>query len=135
MEKNNPSNPLWTPCKSSSIPRLSRSSESNLGVSLRGEYFMAECHIHNTPSPHRARHCGLVVYMAFSHEVTCQPGSEEQHKIFFSGCRPRFSRLARSFAARRSTLARACTLRKKRDCSQSRRIYERSRWYNVKRRL
>ena len=33
MEKNNPSNPLWTPCKSSSIPRLSRSSESNPGVS------------------------------------------------------------------------------------------------------
>ena len=133
MEKNNPSNPLWTPCKSSSIPRLSRSSESNPGVSLRGEYFMAECHIHNTPSPHRARHCGLVVYMAFSHEVTCQPGSEEQHKIFLLRLPPSF--LASRSQLRRSTLARACTLRKKRDCSQSRRIYERSRWYNVKRRL
>ena len=77
---------------------------------------MAECHIHNTPSPHRARHCGLVVYMAFSHEVTCQPGSEEQHKIFFSGCRPHFSRLARSFAARRS---RAGAPEEKRETARS----------------
>ena len=38
-------------------PRESWALESdNLGA-----YFMAECHI--------AKHCGLVVYMAFSHEV------------------------------------------------------------------
>ena len=83
MEKNNPSNPLWTPCKSFAIPRLSRSSESNPG-GPGGEYFMAECHIHNTPSTHRARHCGLVVYMAFSHELLANLGRKNYHTKFSS---------------------------------------------------
>ena len=80
MEKNNPSNPLWTPCKSSSIPRLSRSSESNPGVStswLKAIYTT----IHNTTSPHSARHCGLVVYMAFSHEVLANLGRKNNTKF------------------------------------------------------
>ena len=40
MEKNNPSNPLRTPCKSFAIPRLSRSSESNLPGSEDLSFFL-----------------------------------------------------------------------------------------------
>ena len=45
---------------------------------------MAECHIHNTPSTHRARHCGLVVYMAFSHELLANLGRKNYHTKFSS---------------------------------------------------
>ena len=128
MEKNKPSNPLWTPCKSSSIPRLSRSSESNPGVST--SWLNAIYTTHLLLIEQGIVDLSYIWHSAMKYLPTWV-GRTTQN--FLLRLPPSF--LASRSQLRRSTLARACTLRKKRDCSQSRRIYERSRWCNVKRRL
>ena len=142
MEKNNPSNPLWTPCKSLAIPRLSRSSESNLGrknfrlravfvhhasifssILVREKHWALSEHFsdflgetehfsgkngalrwsilvgkqkHNVQKPiswsieQNARDTQMTT------RVTGEARKTRDSLFFFSGCRPRFSRLEAS---------------------------------------
>ena len=122
MEKNNPSNPLWTPCKSFAIPRLSRSSESNLGhANLKpGSEGLTTSNL-SFFVVHRAKHSRHTNDQAGYLRRRDGEGTEKERlSVFLLRLPPSFL-ASRGFAARRSH-ARALPLLKiwrKREAAQS----------------